>query len=135
MYLVPTYLSSSKPESVSRGETLYGSVVSTPASYTTPSVLAVTWGVFGVLAFPILGFVAFVAAAIAGHASRYRSYAFLAGLVIAYCFAEWWRTWVFNNGLPQLLVLAIAFWAVVGGKADDWTGGRWTRLTQLLLRY
>jgi hypothetical protein len=104
-------------------------------SYTTPSVLAVTWGVFGVLAFPILGFVALIAAAIAGHASRYRSYAFLAGLVIAYCFAEWWRTWVFNAGLVQFLVLAVAFWALAGGKVDDWTGGRWTRFTRFLLRH
>jgi hypothetical protein len=135
VFLLPTYLSSSTPESVSRGETRYGSVVSTPVSYTTPSVLAVTWGVFGVLAFPILGFVALIAAAIAGHASRYRSYAFLAGLVIAYCFAEWWRTWVFNAGLVQFLVLAVAFWALAGGKVDDWTGGRWTRFTRFLLRH
>jgi hypothetical protein len=135
VFLLPTYLSSSTPKSVSRGETRYGSVVSTPVSYTTPSVLAVTWGVFGMLAFPILGFVAFIAAAIAGHASRYRSYAFLAGLVIAYCFSEWWRTWVFNTGLTQFLVLAVAFWALVGGKADEWTDGRWTRFTRALLRH
>jgi hypothetical protein len=135
VFVLPTYLSSSTPESVSRGETRYGSVVAIPASYTTPSVLALTWGVFGVLAFPILGFVALVAAAIAGHASRYRSYAFIAGLVVAYCFAEWWRTWVFNTGLTQFLVLAVAFWALIGGKTDDWTGGRWTRLTRFLLRH
>jgi hypothetical protein len=135
VFLLPTYFSSGTPAAVSRGETLYGSVVKTPQSYTTPSVLALTWGVFGALAFPILGFVALVAAAIAGHASRYRSYAFLAGLVVAYCFAEWWRTWVFNAGLTQFLVLAVAFWALVGGKADAWTRGRWTRLTRFLLRY
>ena len=135
VFVLPTYLSSSTPESVSRGETLYGSVVATPESYTTPSVLAVSWGVFGVLAFPVLGFVAFIAAALAGHASRYRSYAFLAGLVLAYCFSEWWRTWVFNTGLTQFLVLAVAFWALVGGKADEWTDGRWTRFTRWLLRH
>jgi hypothetical protein len=135
VFVLPTYLSSSTPDSVSRGETAYGSVVSIPEGYTTPSVLALTWGVFGALAFPILGFVAFVAAAIAGHASRYRSYAFIAGLVVAYCFAEWWRTWVFNAGLTQFLVLAVVLWALIGGKADAWTGGRWTRLTGFLLRY
>jgi hypothetical protein len=133
VFVLPTYLSSGTPESVSRGETAYGSVVAVPESYTTPSVLAVTWGVFGVLAFPVLGVVALVAAALAGHASRYRSYAFLAGLVVAYCFSEWWRTWVFNTGVPQFLVLAIAFWALVGAKADEWTRGRWTRITRVLL--
>jgi hypothetical protein len=133
VFVLPTYLSSSTPESVSRGETRYASVVSVPASYTTPSVLAVSWGVFGALAFPVLGFVALVAAALAGHASRYRSYAFLAAFVVGYCFSEWWRTWVFNTGLTQFLVLAIAFWALVGPRADDWTRGRWTRFTRSIL--
>jgi hypothetical protein len=133
VFVVPTYFSSSTPASVVKAEVKYKSVVSIPASQTTNSVLVLTYGVFGALAFPILGFVLLIAAAISGHASRYRSYAFLAGLVAAYCFAEWWRTWVFNTGLVQFLVLAIAFWAVVGASADRWTGGRWTRVTRFLL--
>jgi hypothetical protein len=133
VFVVPTYLSSSTPASVVKAEVKYKSIVSIPASQTTNSVLVLTYGVFGALSFPILGFVLLIAAAISGHASRYRSYAFLAGLVAAYCFAEWWRTWVFNTGLVQFLVLVIAFWAVVGASADQWTGGRWSRVTRLLL--
>jgi hypothetical protein len=135
VFLLPTYLSSSTPASVARAEYRYRSIVSVPKTQSTNSVLAMTYGVFGVLAFPILGFVALIAAAISGHASRYRSYAFLAGLVVAYCFAEWWRVWVFNTGLIGFLVLAVAFWGLVGAKADDWTRGRWTRFTRVLLRH
>ncbi len=133
VFVLPTYLSSGTPTSVVKAETKFRSLVSIPASQTTNSVLVLTYGVFGALAFPILGFVLLVAAAISGHASRYRSYAFLAGLVAAYCFAEWWRTWVFNTGLVQFLVLALAFWALVGASVDQWTGGRWTRVTRFLL--
>jgi hypothetical protein len=135
VFVLPTYLSSSTPASVVKAEIKYRSLVSLPASQTTNSVLAQTYGVFGALSFPILGFVLLIAAAIAGHASRYRSYAFLAGLVASYCFAEWWRTWLFNTGLIQFLVLAVAFWGVVGASFDRWTGGRWARVTRVLLRH
>jgi hypothetical protein len=135
VFVLPTYLSSSTPASVARAEYRYRSLVSVPRTQSTNSVFAMTYGVFGVLAFPILGLVALLAAAIAGHASRYRSYAFIAGLVVSYCFAEWWRVWVLNTGLVQFLVLAVAFWALVGAKADSWTDGRWTRLTRFLLRH
>jgi hypothetical protein len=133
VFVLPTYLYSSTPASVARAEYKYRSLVSVPRTQLTNSVFAMTYGVFGVLAFPILGLVSLVAAVIAGHASRYRSYAFIAGLVISYCFSEWWRVWVLNTGLVQFLVLAVAFWALVGAKADGWTRGRWTRLTRFLL--
>jgi hypothetical protein len=96
-------------------------------------VLALTYGVFGALAFAVLGFVVLVGGVIAGYASRYRSYVFLAGLVIAYCMAEWWRTYVFNQGIIQFLILALAFWGVFGSSFDRWTRGRWSRLTHLLV--
>lgn len=135
-FLLPTYLSSSPPQSVVRAETRYRTLVpSIPLSQSTNSVLAAAYGVFGALAFPVLGFVALVAAAVAGHASRYRSYAFLAGPVIAYCFAEWWRVYAFNAGIVQFLVLSLAFWAVIGPDADRWSRGSWTRLTRFLLRH
>ncbi|MGH3054923.1 MAG: hypothetical protein ACRDL7_08100, partial [Gaiellaceae bacterium] len=95
-FVVPAYLTSGSSAAVFRADTRYRSIVSIPKTQSTNSVLALMWGVFGVLSFPILGFVVLVAAAISGHASRYRSYAFLAGLVTAYCCAEWWRTWLFN---------------------------------------
>jgi hypothetical protein len=133
VFVLPTYLSSSTPVSVARAEYRYRSLVAVPRTQSTNSVLAMTYGVFGVLAFPILGLVALIAAAIAGHASRYRSYAFIAGLVISYCFAEWWRVWVLNTGLAQFLVVAVAFWALVGSTADRWTRGGWTRFIRFLL--
>jgi hypothetical protein len=133
VFVLPTYVSKHVPPSVARGETRYEKVVAIPASQTTNSVLALTYGVFGALAFAVLGFVVLVGGVIAGYASRYRSYVFLAGLVIAYCMAEWWRTYVFNQGIIQFLILALAFWGVFGSSFDRWTRGRWSRLTHLLV--
>ena len=133
VFLLPSYAVKHVPSSVSRGETRYEKVVALPVSQTTNSVLAMTYGVFGAFAFAVLGFAVLVACVIAGHASRYRSYVFLAGLVVAYCLAEWWRTYVLNQGIVQFLVLALAFWGVVGASVDGWTSGRWTRLTRFLL--
>lgn len=133
VFLLPTYVSKSVPKSVSDGETRFERVVAIPVSQTTNSVLALTYGVFGALAFVILGFAVLVAGVIAGHTSRYRSYVFLASLVVAYCLAEWWRTYVLNQGIVQFLILALAFWGVVGASADRWTGGRWSRLTRFLV--
>jgi hypothetical protein len=133
VYLLPTYLTSGIPGSVNRASERYRRLISISPLLTTNSVLAGMYGVFGLLAFPILGLVALVAAAIAGHASRYRSYVFLGGLVIAYCFSEWWRMYMFNQGIIQFLILAVAFWGLVGSSADRWTGGRWSRLTAFLV--
>jgi hypothetical protein len=133
VYLLPTYLTSGVPGPVNLASERYRSLVSISPLLSTNSVLAGMYGVFGLLVFPILGLVALVAAVIAGHASRYRSYVFLAGLVIAYCFAEWWRMYMFNQGIIQFLVLAVAFWGLVGSSAERWTGGQWSRLMRFLL--
>lgn len=133
VFLLPTYVDKNVPASVSRGENRYTAVVAIPASQTTNSVLALTYGVFGVLAFAVLGFAVLVAGVIAGHASRYRSYVFLASLVVAYTLAEWWRTYVLNQGIVQFLILALFFWGLVGASVDGWTGGRWSRFTGFLM--
>ena len=133
VFLLPTYASKSVPASVLHGEDRYHKVVSIPVSQTTNSVLAMAYGVFGALAFAVLGFAVLVAGVIAGHASRYRSYFFLASLVVAYCLSEWWRTWVLNQGIVQFLILMLAFWGVVGLSVEAWTGGRWSRLTRFLV--
>jgi hypothetical protein len=130
VFLLPTYAGKNVPASVSRGENRYENVVSIPVSQTTNSVLAMAYGVFGALSFVVLGLAVLVACVIAGHASRYRSYVFLASLVVAYCLAEWWRTYVLNQGIVQFLVLILAFWAVIGASVEDWTGGRWGRFTR-----
>jgi hypothetical protein len=132
VFLLPTYSNKNVPASVARGEVRYEKLVTIPASQTTNSVLALTYGVFGVLAFPVLGLAVLLACVIAGHASRYRSYLFLASLVVAYCLAEWWRTYVLNQGIVQFLILALVFWGVVGASVEDWTKGRWGRFTRSL---
>jgi len=132
VFLLPTYASKNTPASVSRGETRYEQVVAVPTSQTTNSVLVMAYGVFGALSFLVLGLAVLVACLIAGHASRYRSYVFLASLVVAYCLAEWWRTYVLNQGIVQFLIIVLALWAVVGSSVEDWTGGRWERFTRAL---
>ena len=133
VFLLPTYVSKSVPSSVAAGEIRYEKLVTIPASQSTNSVLAMAYGVFGALAFAVLGFAVLVAGVVAGHASRYRSYVFLAGLVVSYCLAEWWRTYVLNQGFIHFLILALAFWGVLGSSVDGWTGGRWSRFTRFLL--
>lgn len=133
VFLVPTYISKSVPASVGVGENRFARIVAIPTSQTTNSVLAMTYGVFGALAFAVLGFAVLVAGVIAGHASRYRSYLFLASLVVAYCLSEWWRTYVLNQGIVQFLILVLAFWGLVGSSVDGWTGGRWSRFTRFLV--
>lgn len=128
-YLLPTYATSGVPASVTKASNRYLKVVAVPGTQSTNSVLAGMYGVFGLLAFPILGLVTLVGAVVAGHFSRYRSYAFLAGLVIAYCFSEWWRIYMFNQGIVQFLIIAVACWGAVGASVDGWTGSRWSRLT------
>jgi hypothetical protein len=91
------------------------------------------YGVVGALSFVVLGLAVLVACLIAGAASRYRSYLFLASLVVAYTLAEWWRTYVLNQGIVQFLVLVLVFWGLVGSSVDGWTGGRWSRLTRFLV--
>jgi hypothetical protein len=130
VFLLPTYVSKSVPASVSLGENRYARVVALPPSQTTNSVLAMTYGVFGVLAFGVLGFAVLVACVIAGHASRYRSYVFLASLVVAYTLAEWWRTYALNQGIIQFLILVLFLWGVVGSNVEDWTKGRWGLFTR-----
>ena len=133
VFLLPTYVSKSVPASVGRGESRYENLVAIPASQTTNSVLAMSYGVFGALAFAVLGFAVLVAGVIAGAASRYRSYLFLAGLVVAYCLAEWWRTYVLNQGIIHFLIFVVVLWGVFGSSVDGWTGGRWSRLTRFLV--
>jgi hypothetical protein len=130
VFLLPSYAVKSVPASVSRGENRYQNVVSIPVSQTTNSVLAMAYGVFGALSFVVLGLAVLVACVIAGHASRYRSYVFLASLVVAYTLAEWWRTYVLNQGIIQFLILVLAFWAVIGASVEDWSGGRWERFSR-----
>jgi hypothetical protein len=133
VFLLPTYVSKNVPASVARGETRYEKIVAIPVSQTTNSVLAMSYGVFGALAFAVLGFAVLVVGVVAGAASRYRSYLFIAGFVAAYCLAEWWRTYVLNQGIVQFLVLVLLFWGVIGSSFDGWTGGRWSRLTRFLV--
>ncbi len=132
VFLAPTYVVKSIPASVTQGEDRFTKVVVIPTTQTTNSVLVMAYGVFGALAFVVLGFAVLVACVIAGHASRYRSYVFLASMVVAYCLAEWWRTYVLNEGIVQFLILAIALWGVIGSNVNAWSSGRWLRLSRRL---
>jgi hypothetical protein len=133
VFLTPTYVSKSVPRPVARGEDRFERVVLIPTSQTTNSVLVMAYGVFGMLSFVVLGLAVLAACILAGHASRYRSYVFLISAVVAYCLAEWWRTYVLNEGIVQFLIIAIALWGVAGSSVDDLTGGRWVRFSRRLV--
>ena len=106
-YLVPTYV---QPHyrSVEDAETDYRRYVTIEAILTTNSAFAAMYGSLGTWwAFAIAGIACLVGAAFAGHASRYRSYFFLAVFVISYVFAELWRVYLFNYGIIQFLLLLL----------------------------
>ncbi|HLF71281.1 MAG TPA: hypothetical protein VI759_03945 [Dehalococcoidia bacterium] len=71
---------------------------------TTNSAFAELTGPQGLLAFPFIAAVSFVAALAAGYFLTYRSYVFLAGIAIIYAFAELWRTFLFMQGVISALV-------------------------------
>jgi hypothetical protein len=133
-YLLPTYVKPVVPTSVARAEVRYRQVTTITQSQTTNSVLASAYGVFGLAAFGVLGVVALIAALVAGHASRYESYVFLGGPVIAYCFAEYWRVYAFNAGIVQFLIGSVAFWGICGEVVMARTSKGWQCLSQQALR-
>jgi hypothetical protein len=107
-YLLPTYTSTWKSlTDVLVVEETYRRYVDVEAFLTTNSALAPLVISFGLLALPLMAVVLLVVAALAGHASRYRSYFFLVLPVVGYCFAELWRTWIFNFGFVHFLLLAL----------------------------
>ena len=104
-FLVPTYL---QPHyrSVDDAEVDYRRYVTIEAILTTNSALAAMYGSLGTWwAFAVIGIACLIGAAFAGHASRYRSFFFLAVFVVSYVFAELWRVYLFNYGIIQFLLL------------------------------
>ena len=89
-------------------EESYRDYVDIESGLTTNSVLAFMYSAVGLWAFPLIAVVSFVAAAVAGHASRYASLFFLAMLVVGYCFAEVWRAYLFNTGIIHFLLITLA---------------------------
>ena len=90
-YLVPTYLEPHYRD-VRAAENDYRRYTRIEATLTTNSALAAMFGSLGsVLAFVVVALASLLAAAFAGHASRYRSHFFISVFVISYAFAEFWR--------------------------------------------
>lgn len=113
--LAPTYLSPAMPGFELQKES-YRDYVDIENQLTANSVLSQLWGPLGLVAFPLIALVSLVAAIFAGHASRYGSYFFLAGYVTIYCFAELWRTYLFNAGLIHFLILMLVMLLAVGAE-------------------
>jgi hypothetical protein len=97
--VTPTYI---------RQNTVYGRYwlddVDVDNGLTTNSAFADLNGPLGLMAFPFIAVVSFIAAAAAGYFLTYRSYVFLSGLAIIYAFAELWRTFLFTQGLISALI-------------------------------
>ena len=104
-YLVPTYFHVNTGR-VNARESAYRCFVSVDPNNTTNSAFAIMYDSIGHLAFLLMGIIAFVAALGAGYAIAHGGYFMLAGYSLAYCFAELWRTYVFNAGIIHLLLFA-----------------------------
>jgi hypothetical protein len=105
-YLAPTYAKATFDDVLDYEET-YRSYVDIEANLTTNSVFTSMFQSLGWAAFGLIMVVAVAAATLAGHASRYASYFTLTALVIAYCFAELWRVYLFNAGIVHFLVIVL----------------------------
>jgi hypothetical protein len=105
-YLLPTYAPIDFRD-VRRAEENYRHFTAIDPTLTTNSIYAPMRLSIGNWAFALMAFVVLVAAALAGHASRYRSYFLLAMVVAGYCFAEYWRTYLFNFGIIHFMLLTL----------------------------
>lgn len=101
--VVPTFL---RPERFGSFGS-FDNFVQVAPNLTTNSAFADTyadygwWGLFYVLA------TVFLASALAGYASRFRSLVIVAGAVVAYGLAEMWRIFLFPQGLVLYLLIAV----------------------------
>ena len=105
-YVLPTYAPVDFSDVTKREEHVY-EVAGIERILTTNSAFASLSLTLGRWAFILIPVVAFLAAALAGHASRYKSYFLLATFVIGYCFAELWRVYLFNVGIIHFLLLML----------------------------
>jgi len=104
-YVVPTYAAPTFTD-VARAENAYRKYTSIEAILTTNSALAAMYGALGTFgAFAVLGAMCFLAAALAGHASRYESLFVVVAFIASYVFAELWRVYLFNYGIIQFLLI------------------------------
>ena len=114
-FLTPSYVASPSGALTDR-EDSYRSYVDVEPGLTTNSVLSVMYGAIGLWCLALAAAIAAATGFVVGHASRYRSYFFLAGYAAAYCFAEVWRVFLFNAGIVQFLVLAFALLPLVARR-------------------
>jgi hypothetical protein len=105
-YLLPTYFPL-KFDDVARAEVRYRIYVDVQPQLTTNSALAAMYGAMGALSFLVMPALLFFWAVAAGHFSRYRAAVFLVTYVLAYCFLEFWRVFVFNFGIIHFLVICL----------------------------
>jgi hypothetical protein len=88
-------------------EQSYRAYTDVEESLTTNSALAMLYSILGLYAFPLATFVVLIGGLVAGHASQYRSYFCLTSFAVSYCFLEFWRTYLFNEGIIQFCVLVL----------------------------
>jgi hypothetical protein len=105
-YVAPTYSRLDVRDVLDREET-YRSYVDIEGNLTTNSVFVSMSQSLSWASLVVMATIAFSAAALAGHASRYSSLFVLTAVVVAYCFAELWRVYLFNAGIVHCLVLAL----------------------------
>jgi hypothetical protein len=105
-YVVPTYVKQDFPD-VTNVQNLYRSSTGIANWLTTNSVFASMKLALGWPAFPLVALIGLFGGALAGHASRYRSHFLLVTVVIAYCFSELWRVYLFNAGIVHFLLLLL----------------------------
>jgi len=113
--VLPTYVPAG-PASTSSGGRRYAASVDVSRSLTTNSVFADNLAQGGVAGLLSTLLAAGLAGALVGHFRQYRGPTSVAAGILLYGFAEWWRTFVFNDGFLHFGVLLVVVTALLVGR-------------------
>jgi hypothetical protein len=105
-FLLPSYIRSIFNIDVVKDD-LYRNYVDIEQSLTTNSSFVELLDSVGLHAFLIIIVVAFTSSIMIGHFSKYKSNLSLISFILLYCFAEIWRTFLFNEGIIHMLIINI----------------------------
>ncbi|MGG3625196.1 hypothetical protein ABES25_16770 [Bacillus gobiensis] len=105
-YMVPSYLRGILNVGGSH-ESSYREFVDIENGLTTNSSFVSLVDHIGVYSFFTMIVVVFFASIIIGHLSKYKSYINIISFILIYCFAEIWRTYLFNEGIIHMTILII----------------------------
>ncbi|SFG94505.1 O-antigen polymerase [Sporolactobacillus nakayamae] len=113
-YLTPTFIPIHRESSFYNIN--YRQLFDLDSSLTTNSTFLDIFTNLGWLGYILISIVSFLFSLIAGHFYRYSSIVSIIAPIITYCFAEIWRTYMFNVGIIWTLIIFTILCAIMSNK-------------------